>query len=57
MCPRHKDVKVSLDFHMFEVPNFNILIGYPIEKLLTDVPHLGNLSIRLGKETLAVPIT
>jgi hypothetical protein len=45
---RHKDVKASLDFYVFKVPNFNILIGHPIEKLLTDVPDSGNLSVRLG---------
>jgi hypothetical protein len=54
---RHKDVKASLDFHVFEVPNFNILIGHPIKKLLMDVPDSGNPSIRLGKEILFVPIT
>jgi hypothetical protein len=50
-------VKASLDFHVFEVPNFNILIGHPIKKLLMDVPDSGNPSIRLGKEILFVPIT
>jgi hypothetical protein len=54
---KHKDVKANLDFHVFEVPNFDILIGYPIEKLLIDAPDTGNLRIRSGKETLSVPIT
>jgi hypothetical protein len=53
----HKDVKASLDFHVFKVPKFDILIGHPIEKLLTDVPNSGSLSINLGKESLSVPIT
>jgi len=53
---RYGDVKASLDFHVFEVPNFDVLIGHPIEKLLTDAPNSGSLSIRLGKETIAVPI-
>jgi hypothetical protein len=50
-------VKASLDFHVFKVPNFNILIGHSIEKLLMDVPDSRNLNIRLGKEILSIPIT
>jgi hypothetical protein len=53
----HKDVKASLNFHMFEVSHFNILIGQPIEKLLINLLEPGNLSIRLGNESLIIPIT
>jgi hypothetical protein len=41
---------------VFEVPNFDVLICHPIEKLLTNAPNSGSLSIRLGKETITVPI-
>jgi hypothetical protein len=53
----HKDVKASLDFHMFEVSHFNILIGHPIKKLLVNLLESGILRISLGNESLAIPIT
>ena len=36
---RHADVEASLDFHVFEVLEFDILIGHPIEKLLDVSPQ------------------
>jgi hypothetical protein len=30
---RHDDLEVVLDFHIFNVYNFNALIGHPFEKL------------------------
>jgi hypothetical protein len=53
----HKDVNASLDFHVFDVPHFDILIGHPIKMLLKDLLDSGSLSIRLGNESLAIPIT
>jgi hypothetical protein len=53
----HKDVKASLDFHILEVPNFDVLIDHPVEMLLTDVLDSRSLSIILGKEPLSVLIT
>jgi hypothetical protein len=53
----HKAIKASLNFHVFEVPHFDILIGHPIEKLLIDLLDSGSLSIRLGNESHAIPIT
>jgi hypothetical protein len=42
-----------LDFHIFDILNFDLLIGYPIENL----PHtpLGNLYEKLRKMTSATP--
>jgi hypothetical protein len=48
---QHKDVEASLDFYVFEVPDFDLLIGHPIEMLFLDVPRLGNLDIKLGKDS------
>ena len=33
---RHEDIDVILDFHIFDVQDFDLLIGHPIEKLLMD---------------------
>ena len=30
-------IKVHLDFHIFDVLNFDLLIGYPLENLLTSL--------------------
>ena len=33
----HMKTEIALDFHMFEVQDFDILIGHPIAKLFLDV--------------------
>jgi hypothetical protein len=38
-----------LDFHIFEVNGFNILIGHPIKKLFLDAHVLGTLDMTLGE--------
>ena len=48
---RHDEVRVVLDFHVFEDLNFDFLIGYPIKALLKDVPNSGTLNIKIGKES------
>jgi hypothetical protein len=48
---QHNNVKAALDFYVFEVPDFNLLIGHPIEKLFLDVPRSGNLDIKQGKDS------
>ena len=51
---RHEDVKIILDFHMFDVQDFDLLIRHPIEKFLTDASTQGMPEVRLGKETNSV---
>ena len=48
---RHDDFKVALDFHIFDVYDFDILIGHPIEKLFLEAPLLGTINFKLGRET------
>ena len=52
----HDDVKVQLNFHVFEDLNFDFLIGHPTKTLLKDVPKEGYLNIKLGKDNLHIPI-
>ena len=52
----HDDVKVRLNFHVFEDLNFDFLIGHPLKALFKDVPKDGCLNIKLGKGTLHVPV-
>ena len=52
----HDDVKVQLNVHVFEDLNFDFLIGHPTKTLLKDVPKEGYLNIKLGKDTLHIPI-
>jgi hypothetical protein len=54
---RHGNFEVALDLHVFEVHDFNILIGHPLEKLFLDVPILGKLDVKLGKDSFSVPIS
>ena len=54
---RHDDVRVVLDFHVFEDLKFDFLSGYPIKALLKDVPNSGTLNIKIGKESHFLPVT
>ena len=53
----HDDVKVRLNFHVFEDLDFDFLIGHPIKALLKDAPKSGSLNFNTGKESLLVPVT
>ncbi len=44
-----EDKEAILDFHVFEIQDFDILIGLPIEQLLINTPRLGSLKITLGE--------
>ena len=35
---RHKDVKVILDFYIFDVQDLDLLVGQPIKKFLMNAP-------------------
>ena len=50
----HYDVKVRLNFHVFEDLNFDFLIGHPLKALLKDVPRDGCLNIKIVKNTLHI---
>jgi len=54
---KHENVDVILDFHVFDVQDFDLMIGHPIEKLLMDTPTQSKLDVRLGKETFSVQIS
>lgn len=51
---RHNDVEVILDFHVFEVYDFDLLIGNPIEKLFIYVPRFRVVDIKLGKMAFSI---
>jgi hypothetical protein len=53
----HDNTKIVLDFHVFNIQDFDILIGYPLEKLLVDPPKTGDLDVKLGRDTFTIPIT
>ena len=52
----HRETEIALDFHVFEVQDFDILIGHPVEKLFLDVLNLGELQVSLGGKTFTLPI-
>jgi len=47
----HDNVEMTLDFHVFDIQDFNIMIGHPLEKLFIELPTSGDLDIKLGRET------
>jgi hypothetical protein len=54
---RHDDLVVALDFHVFDVYDFNFLIGHPFKKLFLEAPILGILDVELGRETFSILIS
>ena len=52
----HIDVKICLNFHIFEDLNFDFLIGHPLKALFSDVPKDGCLNIKLGKDTFHISV-
>ena len=52
----HMKIEIALDFHVFEVQGFDILIGHPVEKLFLDVSTLGKLEVSLGGRSYTLPI-
>ena len=52
----HMQTEIALDFHVFEVQDFDILIGHPVEKLFLDVSTLGKLEVSLGGRSYTLPI-
>ena len=53
MTVKHENVDVILDFHVFDVQDFDLMIGHPIEKFLMDAPTQGKLDVRLRKPFLS----
>jgi hypothetical protein len=53
----HGNVEMALDFHVFDIADFDILIGNPLEKLFLDPPKIEDLDIKLGRDTFTIPIT
>ena len=53
----HGTIEVSLDFHIFDIKDFDVMIGHPIEKLFVEPPSSGDLDVKLGRETFSIPIT
>lgn len=50
------DTEVILDLHVFDVLDFDLLIGVPIERLLDKTLSVGYLDVSLGKETFSVSL-
>jgi hypothetical protein len=48
--------KVHLDFHIYAILEFDLLIGHPHEKLFKEKPFHGRLDEKLGTTASATPI-
>ena len=48
--------EIALDFHIFEVQDFDVLIGHPVEKLFQNISPLGTLDVTLGGRAFSSPI-
>ena len=50
-------IEVKLDFHIYPILDFEILIGYPLENLLQEKSLQGSFNHDSGKTTCATPIS
>jgi hypothetical protein len=50
-------IKVQLDFHIYPILNFDLLIGCPLEKLLQEKSSQGNLYNEFRKTAFATPFS
>ena len=48
--------ELALDFHIFKVQDFDILIGHPVEKMFQNISPLGTLDVTLGDKDISLPI-
>ena len=52
----YEKVEIALDFHVFEVQDFDVLIGQPIKKLFQIISSSGTLDVTLGGRAFSSPI-
>ena len=45
----HEDVEMSLDFHIFDIQDFDVLIGHPLETLFDNPSKTGEISKASGR--------
>ena len=48
-------IEVSIDFHIYAILEFDILIGYPLENLIQEKPSHGGLDEKLGTIASTTP--
>ena len=48
--------EIALDFHVFGIQDFDILIGHPVEKMFQNISSLGTLNVTLGGKAISLPI-
>jgi hypothetical protein len=49
-------IKTFIDFHIYAILEFDILIGYPLENFIQEKPSHGGLDEKLGTTTFTTPI-
>ena len=53
----HDDAVMALNFHVFDIQDFDILIGHSLEKLFINPSKTGDPDVKLGRDTFSIPIT
>ena len=53
----HGQTEVSLDFRVFDIKDFDVLIGHPLEELFIEPQSSRDLDVKLRRDTLSIPIT
>ena len=48
---------MALDFDVFDMEDFDIMIGHPVEKLFANPPKTREMDVKLGRYIFTIPIT
>jgi len=54
---RLDNIRTSLDFYVFDIKSFDILIGHPLKRFTHELPATGAMNVKLGRDTFSIPIT
>ena len=49
------ETEVHLDFHIYAILEFDLLIGHPLENLILEKPSHGGLDEKFGETAFATP--
>ena len=50
------EIEVFIDFHIYAILEFELLIGHPLDKLFQEKPSHGGLNEKLGTTASTIPI-
>jgi len=51
----YNNAVIALDFHVFDIQDFDIMIGHPLATLFIEPLSSGDLDVKIGRSTFSIP--